>query len=478
MKGLAAPLLAVVALTAALYARTLGYPWSYLDDQELVVADLAFLSEQGAAAQAFSRPYFQGRERDHAYYRPVVTASFALDAAGSGNVAAGYRATNVLLHALAGCLLLLVLVAEGFSRGLSVLVTLAFVAHPALGAAVAWIPGRDDVLLGLFSLAAWLALKRLEQGVRLLPAVVHGACFFLALGSKETALALPVVFALGRVIVERRPLGAAVPRWLALTWAGVIAAALLLRRTVLGPELGLPAFGGELLVGLKVLVTGLGSLLLPFRPQFLAVPGDVPLLPGCLALGLLLALLALPGISRRRVLVALGAYVALALPSVPASSVLVLESRLYLPAIALSLGIAEIARCLPLPNGARPALGAGVVVAAASLAWRTLGDYADRTTFARSLARGSPHSALAQRNLGVAEQLAGDPAAARRAYQRALAADPREPLVHNNLAVLLMAEANLPAAEQELEAELTLHPGCPEAQENLARVRQALGKPP
>jgi len=63
-------------------------------------------------------------------------------------------------------------------------------------------------------------------------------------------------------------------------------------------------------------------------------------------------------------------------------------------------------------------------------------------------------------------------------YQRALAADPREPLVHNNLAVLLMAEGNLPAAEQELAAELTLHPGSPEAHENLARVRQALGKPP
>jgi hypothetical protein len=478
VKGLAAPLLAVVALTVALYARTLAYPWSYLDDQELVVGELAVLSQPGAAAKAFGRPYFQGRERDHAYYRPVVTASFALDAAGSGDVASGYRATNVLLHALAGCLLLLVLVAEGYSRGLSLLVTLGFVAHPALTATVAWIPGRDDLLLGLFSLAAWLALERCGRGTRALPAVVHGAAFFLALASKETAIALPFVFALRKLVVARQPLATAVPRWLALTWLAAVVTVALARRSVLGSGLGLPAVGvGELLGGGKALLTGLGSLLVPFRPQFLAVSGDVPLAPGCLALALLLAALALPGVSRRRILVALGSYAALSLPSVPASSVLVLESRLYLPAVALSLGIAEIARCLPLPNGARPALGAGVVVAAASLAWRTLGDYADRTTFARSLSRGSPHSALAQRNLGVAEQLSGNAAAARRAYQRALAADPREPLVHNNLAVLLMAEGNLAAAEQELLTELTLHPNSSEARQNLVRIHQALGKP-
>jgi len=476
VKGLAAPLLAVVALTVALYARTLGYSWSYLDDQELVVTDLAFLAHPGAAAEAFRRPYFQGQERDHAYYRPIVTASFALDAAGSGNVASGYRATNVLLHALAGCLLFLVLVGEGFARGVSLLVTLAFVAHPALTAAVAWVPGRDDVLLGVFSLAAWLALLRLERGVRPLPAALHGLCFFLALGSKETALALPLVFVLRSVVVERRSLRAAVPRSVALIWAGVVAVMLLLRRAVLGPELGLPAVGGGLFGGSQALLSGLGSLLLPFRPQFLAVPADVPLLPGCLALALLVAALRLRAISRRRVLFALAAYVAVALPSVPASSVLVLESRLYLPALVLALGAAEVARCLPLPDNARPALGAGVVVVLGSLAWRTLGDYADRRTFARALTRGSPHSALAFRNVGVAEQLAGDTEAARRAYGRALAADPEEPLVHNNLGVLLMAEGKLAAAEEELHAELALHPESPEAQKNLALVRRALGK--
>jgi hypothetical protein len=478
VKSLAAPLLAVVALTVALYARTLGYPWSYLDDQELVVEDLAFLSRPSAPADAFRRPYFQGPARDHAYYRPIVTASFALDAAGSGDRASGYRATNVLLHALSACLLLLVLVAEGAPCVVSLFATLAFVAHPALSAAVAWVPGRDDVLLGLFSLAAWLALLRLERGVRPLPALVHAACFLLALGSKETALVLPLVFALRSVVIERRPLATAVPRWLALTWGAVVGVVVLVRRVVLGPELGLPALTGvDLVGGARALVSGLGSLLVPFRSQFLAVPSDVPLWPGCLALGFLCAALALPGISRRRVLFSLGAYALTVLPSIPASSVLVLESRLYLPALVLALGVVEIVRCAP-SGAVRRAFGVGALVIVVSLAWRALGDLRDRTTFARAVARGSPHSALAQRNLGVSEQLSGNAEAARAAYLRALAADPREPLVHNNLAVLLMAEGKLTAAEQELSAELGLHPDSTEAHENLALVRQALGKTP
>lgn len=478
MKGLAAPLLAVVALTAVLYARTLGYSWSYLDDQELVVTELPSLTRPGAVADAFRRPYFQGRERDHAYYRPVVTASFALDAAGSGSVASGYRLTNVLLHALAACLLFQVLVAEGFARRIALVVSLVFVAHPALTSTVAWIPGRDDLLLGVFSLAAWLALLRLERGARPRSTVVHGVCFFLALTSKETALALPFVFALRGVVVEQRSFRAAVSRSLLLTWVGVVALVVLLRHAVLGPDLGLPALGaGALLGGLSALLSGLGSLLVPIRPQFLAAPADVPLRSGCLALGLLLASFALPGLVRRRVLFALGAFVAFALPSVPASNVLVLESRLYLPALALAFGVAEIGRCLPLAEGMRSALGAGVVVVAGALAWRNLGSHADRLTFTRAVARGSPHSSLAQRNLGVAEQLAGHTDAARRAYERALAADSNEPLVHNNLAVLLMAEGQLAAAERELRAELDLHPDSPEAQKNLALVRRALGKP-
>lgn len=476
MKALTAPLLAVVALSLALYGRTLGFPFAELDDGELVRDDLAFLTRPSAALEAFGRPYFRTRAEDHAYYRPVVTASFALDAAGSGSSASGYRLTNVLLHAATASLLLILLAAQGYSRGIATAIALAFAAHPALTAAVGWIPGRDDLLLGLFSLAAWLALLRVEAGFRFVPAITHALCFLLALGSKEAAVVLPLLFVLERVVVRRQPLRVAVPVWLALLWGATLGVVVLMRRAVLGADLGLPGVEGtSLFAGTRALVSGLGSVLLPLRPRLLAVPADVPLWPGALALALLIAASALPGISRHRLGFALAGFVLTVLPSLPASSVLVLESRLYLPALVLALGVAEVARALPVPENGRAALGSSVVVIGVALSWRTLGDFVDRLTFARAIAKGSPHSSLAQRNWGVAEQLAGNRGAARRAYARALEADPAERLVHNNLAVLSMAEGDLVSAELELVRELELHPESHEALGNLARVRQVLG---
>ena len=48
--------------------------------------------------------------------------------------------------------------------------------------------------------------------------------------------------------------------------------------------------------------------------------------------------------------------------------------------------------------------------------------------------------------------------------------------MHNNVAVLLMAEGRLPEAEQELRAELAINPGYAAAHDNLARVLAALGR--
>ena len=472
-----ASLFAIVALAVLLYARTLGFEFSHLDDDELVSDDLAFLSQPAALVRAFSRPYFPARSADHAYYRPFVTASFALDALRSGSNAAGYRLTNLLLHAAVACLLFVVLEAEGSASSGALFVALGFVAHPALTAAVAWIPGRDDLLLALFALAAWLALLRCERRPSVTATFLYGFASFAALGSKEAAVMLPLVFAARGVVVQGRSWRSALPpsAWLA---SGAAAGTYsLLRWHALGPGLGLPEATGDL-GGVRSLVTGLGSLLFPSSPKLLAVPEDVGLVPGVVAWGLaVFVAFKAPEQQRRRYCFGLVAFVAFLVPSVPASGRLILESRLYLPAVGVAWALAELVKTVRLPEAVRLAAAAFVPVALAVSSWRVLAGHADRLSFAQMVARGSPRSALAARNLGVAHQLAGENDAARRAYARALAADPTEPLVHNNLAVLFMAEGKLDDAEQELRAELARDPDTREAQDNLARIRRARAGP-
>ena len=91
--------------------------------------------------------------------------------------------------------------------------------------------------------------------------------------------------------------------------------------------------------------------------------------------------------------------------------------------------------------------------------------------------RGSPHAALAHRNLGLDLSTGrADRRRARDEYQAAIAANAGEPIVHNNLAVLLMAEGRLPEAEAELRAEIAINPDYTIAHDNLARVLRALGR--
>jgi Flp pilus assembly protein TadD len=54
--------------------------------------------------------------------------------------------------------------------------------------------------------------------------------------------------------------------------------------------------------------------------------------------------------------------------------------------------------------------------------------------------------------------------------------DAGEPVVHNNLGVLLMAEGRLDEAEHELREELAVNPGYPQALQNLTAVLRARGQ--
>jgi protein O-mannosyl-transferase len=477
---------AIVLATVAVHGRTLAFDFSYLDDDVLVLEQQAFLSQPSGVWRAFARPYFPSSGRDHAYYRPIVTASYGFDAlradGGAGTDASGYHLTNVAAHALAAVLLAVLLRRLGHRDGVALFGGLLFAVHPALTGAVAWIPGRNDTLLAMFSLAAWLLFlgaadpsdgPRREQRRQYLLRTAHALAWLAALLCKETALVLPVVMLGHRAIVQRRPPAA----WMLVAWASALATYLAARTAVLPHQLGAGgAQVGALFERASGLLTALGKLVLPVNLAVLATPRDTSLVPGLVALGLVTALIILLRARRRPLLFAVAALAAFVAPSLPTSGLLTLESRLVMPAVAMVLFACEIAAHLPGSARAHAVAGGVLVAAMGVAAFSYGGQFRDRLTFARAAVEGSPHSSLAHRNLGVAYQVAGQPELARRAYEEALAQNPDEPVVHNNLAVLLMAEGRLPEAERHLHAELAINPGYPPAQANLAKVVAALAR--
>ena len=467
----------VAAAACALYARTLGFGFSYVDDDVLIVEAHQVLAEPASLGRAFARPYLPVSGGDHAYYRPLVNASLALDAQRSGGDPSGYRVTNLVLHALAAALLLLWLRRCTEAPGVALLGALVFAVHPALSEAVAWVPGRNDSLVTLWALASWLALMRARAAAGWRWRLAHLAGWLLALLSKEAAVVLPFAWVLQARWVERRPWREAAPPWLLAGWAIALAIYLTARRLALPAGWGLAGLSAAGIARAPSLLAGdLGKLALPVRLSVLAVPEDTWRWPGVVAAGLLLAAFRLPGIRRAQLGFALVCLLLLIAPSLPASTLLTLETRLYLPAIAFILVLGEIARALPARAPVKIGVAAALVLLLGARAWVYSADFQDRTSFARAAVRESPHSSLAHRALGVAMHLQGSVAEAQREYQAALAEDAGEPIAHNNLAVILMAQGQLAAAEGHLRQELALNPRYRPAHRNLARVLHALGR--
>jgi tetratricopeptide (TPR) repeat protein len=466
----------IFGFALSLHARAIGFGFSYLDDDQLVIDDQPFLTESSSPFKAFARAYFPGAARDHAYYRPLVTASYALDAAFGGDDPAAYHRTNVLIHATASLWLFALLLKLGYARRTAAFGALLFAAHPALTQAVSWIPGRPDTLMTWFALASAFCLARAVERGSMAYRAAHLGFWLCALWSKEAALVLPLIFvAYGRGCLGR-PLRRLAEPWLVLGYAAVIAVYLIARLSALA---GAGAAGVSLagtLSNAAALMNALGKLFAPVELSVLATRLDASHWPSLVGVAVLLLAASRAWVKKERVAFAVAAFTLAMLPNLPASSELVLESRLYLPAVAIVIFAAEIFERAPLCERTKLALAAMPLLAFVALTLSYAPSFRDRTAFAEAAVRGSPRFALAHRNLGVTLHLAGDAPGAEREYRTALALDAEEPVVNNNLGVLAMARGDLASAEQHLRRELELNPTYAPAQQNLSQVLEATGR--
>jgi len=453
----------VLLVALAVHARTVAFGFTGLDDRDLVVGDQAFLANPASLLRVLGRSYLHVVDPSHVYWRPLVTASYVLDAQWSGVRPWGFHATNVLLDAVASVLVLALLRRFAIGRGVALAAALVFAVHPALSSAVAWIPGRNDTLLAVMALASWLLLLERRW-------VAHLLFFALALMAKETALVLPVLwgveFLWNRERRHRR-------RWLvAGAWAALVAA-----RFMVHP--GAPhATAQEVLANLPLVPIALGQIALPVRPTVLAVASDLSLWPGLVAaVGIALAVWRLP--RARRPVIAFGvlAFILLLAPTLAVPGTLVLEHRLVLPAVGVLIVLGELVRAL---RPERRTLVAFAGVGVATLALVTVGfegAFRDPRAFAREAVASSPRSPMAHFCMGQVEQRAGNDDRALAEYRTALALGPAE-VVHNDIAVLAMKDGHWPEAEAELRAELALNPGYGTAEYNLAIVLRREGRMP
>jgi hypothetical protein len=237
-------LAAAVSLVAAVaYVPALSA--GFTSDDFLIVALMQETGGLEGTAAFFTRGFYD-------YYRPLVFLSHALDWELWGMRAAGFHLTNVLLHA-ANTALVFALGRRLLAPLWACAAALLFGLHPSSHEAVYWIAARFDLAATCFGLIALLALtsggrERYAAGA---------AAFLLALLSKESAVAIPIVVAAHDVFLARRSRRDVVRRLAPLL---IVMAAYALLRTLAAE---LPPAGGAGRAGkLAMFVAALAALVL------------------------------------------------------------------------------------------------------------------------------------------------------------------------------------------------------------------------
>jgi hypothetical protein len=440
-----------VALSCVVFVNAL---WNgFATDDLAQVLNNAFIKDLGNIPRAFTTSVWAFVSGEimftvDSYFRPVFSVLFSLEHALFGSRAWGWHLTNVLIHAAATWLVFLVIREFTGQRWLSLSTAAFFAVHPAHVESVAWVSGVTDPLMALFLLPSFYSYLRYRKGGRKRLLVFATGLYFLALLSKETALALPLIIGYCELFHfnEQRPLKEKIAPALAL--AGWLALPTLAYFLVRYNAINTLLFGGDPRYPLAYALATTPLALVKYL-GFMTVPAGysyqhyTPFVEGFgelrfLAPLALLSVIAAGVVLSRSPRLRFGAFWFLATlaPALAAlrqfdQEYLVQERYLYLPSIGFCLGAAAGVEWLASRRRAAPRAPvlATSLTCAITLIWGAAcilqnRVWRDNLSVYVKCVEEDPQSALARMSLSRAYYDAGRPAEAEREAQTGLSLDP------------------------------------------------------
>ncbi|MBM4196640.1 MAG: hypothetical protein FJ197_05985 [Gammaproteobacteria bacterium] len=495
-------LAALLLLGALAYANvpTLGFVW---DD----IAVVDFQLERLQTLADVIRPPPDIVRWSYQYYRPLMTLSYLVDARvfGAGEPA-GAHLSNLLVHLVATALLWRLLLralagAAGGAAGAWIGAAL-FAVHPIHTESVTWMAGRSDVFAaaGLFG-ALLCALAWRDRGSR--GALAASALLFLAaLMSKEVAVTglglLPLVWGAVGGSVRGGSVGAGAPPTKSMRaglmafalWVVVLGAFVVLRQWAgSSSQIGTTAVPGDALeAGVRASAFYLMKLVWPW-PQVNLVAWEMA--PGAASAALAtLTALVLTGLAAVRAWRGRGGTAFLAwgwfwvtisppllIAMQGATNTPLAERYLYLPSVALSIGVGLLSARL-LAAGWRRSVAVVTVAVLSTLAVATFqrnGVWRDDIALWSDAARGPAVGSLAWLNLGL-HLMETDERRSIDALAQAAGRSDLTPLwrsrAENGIGHLLMERGDADGAEPRYRAAIAAAPDNHEPYYGLAWVAQ------
>lgn len=464
--------MALIAGTFLLYYRILSFELTYLDDNVWLLDYQWYFKKWSNALGFFTRPDFISGM----FYRPLLNISFLIDAQLGGIKPFTYHLSNIVVHAISSCLVYGIFKVMKKSWKIALSFACIFLVHPVLTTSVAWIPGRTDSLLGLFSFASFLCFLFFISHRRIVSYVLHIFFALLTCMIKETAIVLPVLCCVYLFVDEKRSLRDIFPfflkhKWLMLGWTLSVGGWFCWRAVILAEATkvnGMYAFT-SIFTNSPAIISYVGKIFLPFNLSVLPVLEDLRLVFGVISLLLLVGGVFLSKKARTSyVLFGFVWFLLFLLPSL-VISFLCHEYRLYVPILGIMMVISETDGFKWLLKREKLFLAVNVIVIGgfAFICWQYQNNFSNRFIFWESAVRTSPHAPLAHRNLGAMYHLEGRFDEAEAEYRKTLTLNPRESMVHNNLGLIYMERGEHKKAEREFIIDYQIFPEHEKAYYNL-----------
>lgn len=479
----------LVAVTLLVHGNTLsnGFVW---DDETIIVRnpDTRDLSRLGRVLLS--------PDEKPPYYRPLNRATYLLDHQVFGMEPRGFHLVNVLLQI--ACVLALYWLGRRLfaSRAPAFLAAALLAVHPIATEVVAFVTARNNLLALLFSLACLTLFIDADDRGSWARAWLSAIAFFLGLASKEPAAMVFPVLATWIALDDgpwKERLGRA---RLLVPHLALLIAYLILRAISLGGLVGTD--GGATAHSTFLERAGMNFFTIPaylglvLFPRNLTIYHVVPEANGLALAASALAWIAmawaafwvLRGRSRAATVglawFAFGLLPIANLFSLPTATVLA-ERYFYIPAVGLWIIAADVFAAL-WQRSSRRGLVAGVAaVSLVLLGTRTFvrnRDWRDDLTLSRAAVDVEPRAPMAQYNLGMALQEAGDSPAARRHWEESARVDRVDGRALVALGKLAADRGDFPAAEAYFRKALGMLVGPVEARLNLGKLHDRMGDLP
>ncbi len=217
----------IIVISIVTYSKSTSYKLIYFDDADLITKYSKVVSDNKPISYCFTDMF--GEQ----YYRPILSLSFYVNAMISGDAISGYYMMNILLHAIAVLMIYLLFLKLKIPDTYSFLASLLISVHPIITPAVAWISGRNDPLLVIFTTLSFVFLLNWidenNSKKQILFAVLHFLSLLFAIFTKESAIVLPVLFAIYILLFRKEKLNAKNIITSGIVWTALVVLFLMLR---------------------------------------------------------------------------------------------------------------------------------------------------------------------------------------------------------------------------------------------------------